>query len=403
MNMQEIQKQFPILKVKIHGKRLAYLDNGATSQKPQRVIDAVTNYYQGYNANVHRGVHWLSETASDEYEKAREKVAKFINAKSAKEIIFTKNATESINLLAATIGEKHLKKGDEIIVSALEHHANLIPWQQIAKAKKVNLKIAELTKEGGINYEDLAAKTTEKTKVIAVTGQSNVTGYKTNLEKVVEIAKSVSALTVVDASQLVVHHKCDVQALDIDCLALTGHKIYGPTGVGVVYGKLELLEELPPFLTGGGMINLVEDTHSTFAEVPEKFEAGTPNIAQAIGLGEAIDFINEVGIENIKAHEEKLTNLTREIFSKYEEVEIQTHPNSSGIFSFTLKCAHPHDIASIFDQFGVAIRAGHHCCQPLMRRIWQPSTARISFAAYNCEEDIYQAEEALKKTIEIFK
>lgn len=404
MDSAKLRDKFPILKQKINGKRLVYLDNGATSQKPQCVIDAISNYYTTTNANIHRGAHTLGDNATDQYEATRKTAQEFINAKSEAEIIFTKNATESANLIAATFG-KSIKEGDEIIVSALEHHANLVPWQQLCKASGATLKIIPLTDELALDYSEYENILSEKTKIVAITGMSNVTGEITDLQHIIQEAHNVGAKVLVDASQYAVHHTVDVQDLNCDFLIMTAHKICGPTGVGVLYGKQDILESLPPFLFGGDMVDTVDQFDATWNNLPWKFEAGTPNIAGVIAFKSALDFITEVGLDAIFKHDNELTNKAIERFSEYPEVTIYAPKDPtkrSSLFSFSVKRIHAHDLATIFDSEGVAIRAGNHCAQPLLKNFNVPATARISFFLYNTEEDIDAAEKALQKAIRIF-
>jgi len=391
LDAKKLKSQFPILKREIKGKALVYLDNAATTQKPHSVIKALTDYYENINANVHRGIHTLSEEATEEYEQTRNAVAEFINAKE-EEIVFTRNTTESVNLIARSWGDKYLKEGDVIVVSALEHHSNLVPWQTLAKRSGAMLHMLEPG-----DYRLPA-----QTKLVAITSMSNVTGEKPDLKTVVANARALKALVFVDAAQSVGHEKTDVQELDCDFLAFSAHKMLGPTGVGVLYAKSEILKNIEPYQYGGGMIKVVEDLSSTWADIPGKFEAGTPNIADVIAFRKALEFLTEIGLENIQAHEKMLHEYAVEKFSTHPEVTLYTSPGSP-VISFTLDCAHPHDIASVFNEEGVAIRAGHHCCQPLMRRLKVPATARISFYLYNTTEDIDRAEIALKKVISIFK
>lgn len=391
LNLNQIKAQFPILKRKIKGQDLVYLDNAATTQKPESMIQALVDYYQNINANVHRGIHTLSEEATEEYEKTRRAVATFINSKP-EEVIFTRNTTESINLVAHTWGEENVKVGDVITVTTLEHHSNLVPWQELAKRTGATLHMLE--------QDDY--KLPANTKLVAITAMSNVTGYQPDLKQIIKNARAIGALVLVDAAQSVGHQKTDVQALDCDFLVFSAHKMLGPTGLGVLYGRKNILEAMPPYQYGGGMIKIVEDLSSTWADIPGKFEAGTPNIADVIAFRPALELLNTIGFDAIQAHEKMLHDYVVKKFSTHPEVTLYTVPGSP-VISFTFDCAHPHDIASIFNEEGVAIRAGHHCCQPLMRRLGVPATARISFYLYNSTEDIDRAEIALKKVIEIFK
>ncbi|MBP7671184.1 aminotransferase class V-fold PLP-dependent enzyme [Candidatus Gracilibacteria bacterium] len=374
-DLKAFQNQFPILREKIHGHPLAYLDNAATTQKPQVVIDAIVNYYTKQNANVHRGVHQLSELATDAYEQARITVAKFINAAHPEEIIFTSGTTESINLVASNFGPEH-----KIAFSHLEHHANIVPWQQTG---------ARLTVFDPTNPE-----LPKDLDLLAITGMSNVTGEKPQIPQ-------TKALKLIDAAQLIAHEKIDVQKLNCDFLAFSGHKILGPTGIGVLYAKKEHLEKMHPYQTGGGMIKIVNETSSTFADLPAKFEAGTPNIEGAIALAAAIKFIEQIDHQSAHQHLQNLITQTHQILNKYPQIQLHSAPNSP-IISFTTTSAHPHDIASILDNEGVAIRAGHHCCQLLMHKLQTPATSRISLYYYNSEQDLEQLDRGLQKVFKTF-
>lgn len=390
---------------KINGHPLIYLDNAATTQKPKTVIDAFKNYYENSAANVHRGIHTLSEESSEQYENARKKVAKFLNAKSPNEIIFTRNTTESINLVAYSWGETNIGKNDEIITSILEHHSNFIPWQQLCNKKNTKLKIIPLKKTTAPLSLDISALEkliTKKTHLIAITGMSNVTGEKPDLKKIVKLAHQNNTLVLIDAAQLAAHEQIDVQKLDADFIAFSAHKMLGPTGLGVLYAKEKLLQAMPPFLLGGGMIKEVTKTRTIFADIPQKFEAGTPNIAAAISFTKALDYLEKMDLNNIQKHTENLSRLLITRLKKYPQISLQTAENSNGIVSFTLKNIHPHDISEIFNKHGIAIRAGHHCCHPLMQDLKLAATARISFYLYNTEDDIEAVCKALNKVIEIF-
>jgi cysteine desulfurase / selenocysteine lyase len=399
-----IQADFPILKRQIKGQSLVYLDNASTTQKPQSVIDALTSYYANSNANIHRGVYTMSEESTAAYEATRSSVSTFLNAHSPEEIIFTRNTTESINLVAYSWGEANIQEGDEIIVSEYEHHSNFIPWQQLAIQKKAKLKIIPIKSDYTLDLEAYKELLTTNTKLVAITGISNVTGYRTPLKKIITAAHKVGALTLVDAAQLAAHQHTDVQELNCDFLALSAHKMLGPTGIGVLYGKKEHLEKMPPFNFGGSMIKEVQSDHSTWADLPAKFEAGTQNIADVVAFKAALDYLEKTGLEKISEHEKNLTTKTIELFSKFPEVTLYTPPEEfqSGIISFNIKGAHPHDIASIFNEHGIAIRSGHHCCQPLMRALNTSATARISFYLYNSAEGILKIETATKEVIKIF-
>lgn len=399
LNPLKLKKNFPILK----NKALVYLDNASTTQKPKSVIEAIKFYYENFNANTHRGIHTLSEKATEAYENSRKKTAKFINAASEKEIIFTRNTTESINLVARTWGETNISKNDEIILSILEHHSNLIPWQQLAKRKNAKLKIIPLKKDLTLDMDAYKSLLSKKTKLLAITGMSNVTGTIPKIKEMIAAAKKIKAKTLIDGAQSVAHLKTDVKKLDCDFLTFSSHKMLGPTGVGILYAKQEILEKMPPFLFGGDMIKTVTQTDSTWNDLPWKFEAGTQNIADVIAFGKALEYLKKVGLENIQKYEESLLKYAIEKFSKYREVTFYNPKNGGGILSFTVKNAHPHDIATIFNEDGIAIRSGHHCCQPLMKILKVPATARISFYFYNTKQDIDRAEKALKKVVKIFK
>lgn len=393
-NPQQLKKDFPILSREINGHPLAYLDNAATSQKPHVVVKALSDFYEQTNANVHRGIHTLSEESTIQYEETRQAVADFINARSAQEIIFTRNTTEAVNLVASQLNPE-----DEVIVSEIEHHSNLIPWQQHAKVHAIPMK-----DDYTLDLDAYAKLINTRTKLVAITGMSNVTGYIPPLQKIIQLAHQHGAQVLIDGAQSVSHLPTDVQSLNCDYLAFSAHKMLGPTGVGVLYAKEEALSQMKPTLFGGGMVTEVDQHSASFQSAPQGFEAGTPNIADVVAFKAALDYLQEVGLTEIHKHELALYQKAKQIFSQYPQVQLQAPPDSQsgGILSFTVKNAHPHDIAEVFNQYGVAIRAGHHCCQPLMKRLNLAATARISFYLYNTEEDIAQAEKALKKVIEIF-
>ena len=390
MDIKEIRKDFPYLDAAKVGKDVIYLDTAATSQKPIQVIEAVDSYYKYKNANPHRGAHYLSWVATEAYENGREVVKNFINAKSRNEIVYTKTTTEAMNLLAYSYGLDNLKEGDEILITILEHHANLVPWQMVAKATGAKLVYAYLKDDAALDYEDLKAKINEKTKIVSVTGASNVTGEIIDVKKIIAWAKEVGATTIVDAAQLVAHKKIDVQDLDCDFLVFSGHKIYAPMGIGVLYGKYDLLDKLKPFNLGGDMIEYVYEDYSTFAKPPLKFEAGTPNVGGVIGLVEAIKYVEEIGMDKIHAHEMELTHYAYDLIKDIENIKI-VHPTSSeegALISFTFDDIHPHDIATILDSKNIAVRSGHHCAMPLHTYLGISSTARASFAIYNTKEEV---------------
>ena len=405
MNIQDIRKLFPILDQEVNGKPLVYLDSSATSQKPVQVIETLDKYYREYNSNVHRGVHTLGTKATDAYEGAREKVRKFINAKSIQEVIFTRGTTTSLNTVAASYGAANLKEGDEIVITYMEHHSNIIPWQQVAKRTGAQLKYIPLKEDGTISLDDVRATITPNTKIVSVMQVSNVLGVINPVKEIAKIAHENGAIMVVDGAQSAPHMKIDVQDLDCDFLAFSGHKMCGPTGIGVLYGKKHLLEKMEPVEFGGEMIDFVELYESTWKELPWKFEGGTPIIAGAIGLGAAIDFLNEVGLDNIVEHEHKLAAYALEKMSTVEGMTIygpHDPAKRAGLVTFNLSDVHPHDVATVLDAEGIAVRAGHHCAQPLMRWLKASATARASFYLYNTEEDIDKLVEGLVKTKEYF-
>jgi len=405
MNAYDIRKQFPILNQEVNGHPLVYLDSAATSQKPQVVIDALEDYYSGYNSNVHRGVHTLGTKATDAYEGAREKVQKFINAESTEEIIFTKGTTASLNLVAASYGRTNVQKGDEIVISYMEHHSNIIPWQQLAIQTGATLKYIPLQEDGTISLEDAKKVITNKTKIVSIVYVSNVLGVINPIKDLAKIAHENGAVMVVDGAQAAPHIKIDVQDLNCDFFALSGHKMCAPTGIGALYGKKRLLEEMPPVEFGGEMIDFVDLYDSTWKELPWKFEGGTPIIAGAIGLGAAIDFLESIGLDEIEKHEHKLAAYALKRMSEIEGLTIYGPLDGNkraGVITFNLDDVHPHDVATVLDAEGIAIRAGHHCAQPLMRWLKASSTARASFYIYNTEEDIDKLVEGLIKTKEYF-
>ncbi len=398
-----IKPHFPILKRTVHGVSLAYLDNASTTQKPLSVIEAIKSYYERSNANIHRGIHTLSEESTALYEATREKIATFIHANS-EEIVYTKNCTESINLVAYSWGQENISQGDEIIISALEHHANLVPWQELAKRNDAVLKVIPLKDDLSLDMEIYRSLLSEKTKIVCVTALSNVLGIAPSLHEIIHQAHEVGAKVLVDAAQSVGHQKTDVKDLDCDFLVFSAHKMLGPTGIGLLYGKKKLLDDMQPFLYGGDMIERVRQYESSYREAPWKFEAGTPNIADGIVFKHAIDFLEGIGMEKIQKHDKELRAYAVELFSAYTQVTVYCPKNASGgIMSFSIAGVHPHDIASIFDSQGIAIRSGAHCAEPLMDRIGIPATARMSMYLYNTKGDIERAEMALQKTLKTFK
>ena len=404
LNVEEIIKDFPILDQKVNGKRLAYLDSTATSQTPVQVLNVLDDYYKRYNSNVHRGVHTLGSLATDGYEGARETVRRFINAKYFEEVIFTRGTTAAINIVARSYGDANVEEGDEIVVTEMEHHANIVPWQQLAKRKNASLKFIPMTDEGELRLEDVKATINDNTKIVAIAHVSNVLGTINDIKEIAKVAHEHGAIISVDGAQSAPHMKIDVQDLDADFFSFSGHKMLGPTGIGVLYGKRDLLKDMEPVEFGGDMIDFVSKYDATWADLPTKFEAGTPIIAQAIGLGEAIHYIEKLGFDAIHEHEKALTEYAYEQMSSIEGLEIYGPPKErrAGVITFNLADIHPHDVATAVDTEGVAVRAGHHCAQPLMKWLNVSSTARASFYVYNTKEDVDQLVEALKQTKEFF-
>lgn len=403
MNAALIKEQFPILHQEINGHPLVYLDSAATSQKPRAVLDAVQRYYEWDNSNVHRGVHTLGSRATDAYEGAREKVARFIGAERTQEIIFTRGTTTSLNLVASAYGPAVLEEGDEIVITPMEHHSNLIPWQQLARRTGATLKYIPLQPDGNIALEDAEKMITDRTKIVAIAYVSNVLGVVNPVKSIAEIAHRHGAVMVVDGAQSTPHMKVDVRELDCDFYAFSGHKMCAPTGIGVLYGKKHLLESMEPIEFGGEMIDDVGLYESTWKELPWKFEGGTPIIAGAIGLGAAIDFLQEIGLDAIHQHETKLAKYATAKLSEIEGLTLYgPREREVGLLTFNLQDIHPHDVATVLDASGVAIRAGHHCCQPLMRWLKASATARASLYLYNTEQDIDRLAEALVQTKEYF-
>ncbi|CAH2461426.1 MULTISPECIES: cysteine desulfurase SufS [Bacillus cereus group] len=402
MNIHEIRKQFPILDQKVNGKQLVYFDSAATSQKPIQVIETLERYYKEYNSNVHRGVHTLGTKATDAYEGAREKVRKFINAKSMEEIIFTRGTTTALNTVAASYGLDNVKEGDEIVISYMEHHSNIIPWQQVAKKTGATLKYLPLQLDGTISLEDVRQTVTPNTKIVSIMHVSNVLGTINPVKEIGAIAHENGAIMIIDGAQSAPHMKVDVQDLNCDFYALSAHKMCGPTGVGVLYGKKELLNNMEPIEFGGEMIDFVDLQESTWKELPWKFEAGTPIIGNAIGLGAAIDFLEEIGLHNIEKHEHELAQYALERLSEVDGVTIYGPKHRAGLVTFNIDDVHPHDVATVLDVEGIAVRAGHHCAQPLMKWLKASSTARASFYLYNTKEEIDTFVESLIKTKEYF-
>ena len=399
----DFKKDFPIL----NEKEITYLDSGATSQKPIQVIQALQDYYKKSNANIHRGAYSLSLEATELYENARKKIAKFINSSGSEQVIFSKNATESLNLIAYSYGLEKLKKDDEVVISIMEHHSNLVPWQKVCKKTGANLKYMYINNEFEISDEEIENKITEKTKIVGITHVSNVLGTINNVKKIINYAHKKGAIVIVDASQSIPHMKIDVQDLDCDFLVFSGHKMLAPLGIGVMYGKKEILNQMSPFLMGGDMIEYVYEQETTFAPLPNRFEAGTQNIEGVIGLSTAIDYIESIGGYNVIQEIEKdILGYAREELSKLEFLDLYyttNIQNHSSVISFNIKGVHPHDVASILDTEGVCIRSGNHCAQPLMRFLKIDSTCRASFYLYNTREDVDKLISALKKAYDMFK
>lgn len=399
--VNEYLRDFPILQTKMNGRPIVYLDNGATTQKPETVIRAVADYCTYCNANPHRGAYELSVKATDIYERARVRTQQFIGAARPEEVVFTKNATEALNLVAYSYGLANVREGDEIVITISEHHSNIVPWQFVAKSRGAVLKYIYLGEDGNLSEADIAQQITERTKIVAVTQVSNVLGLVNDVRVVADRAHAVGAVVVVDGSQSVPHIKVDVQAMDADFFAFSGHKMLSPMGIGVLYGKYNILNAMPPFLFGGDMIDYVGEQETTFAELPAKFEAGTQNVSGASGLIAAIDYLDKIGFDRIEAIERDLLSYALPQLRELPFVELygcdSTRGNKTGIITFNVKDVHPHDVSTILDSYGVAIRAGHHCAQPLMRYLGQNATCRASFYLYNTHEDIDQFIAALKK------
>ncbi|HZW68687.1 MAG TPA: cysteine desulfurase [Pseudogracilibacillus sp.] len=402
MDIRAIREQFPILDQEINGKPLVYLDSSATSQKPVQVIEAVNQYYRENNANVHRGVHTLGSRATDQYEGAREKVRQFINAKDTAEIIFNRGTTTALNIVAQSYGLHNVTADDEIVITPMEHHSNIIPWQQVSKITGAKLKYIPMQADGTITLEDVRKTVTDRTKIVAVAHVSNVLATINPVKEIAKIAHEHGAIIVVDGAQGAPHIQVDVQAMDCDFYAFSGHKMAAPTGIGVLYGKKALLEQMEPIEFGGEMIDFVGKHESTWKELPWKFEGGTPIIAGAVGLAAAIDFLTDIGMENILAHEEKLAAYALERLREIDDLTIYGPEKRAGLVTFNLGDIHPHDVSTVLDTEGIAIRAGHHCAQVLMKELDVSSTARASMYLYNTEEDIDRLVEGLLKTKEYF-
>ena len=398
-----IREDFPILKQLVHGKPLVYLDNAATSQKPQVVIDALTRYYSTDNSNIHRGVHLLSERATEAYEAARAKVQRFINAAQSKEIIFTRGTTEAINLVANSYGRANVNAGDEVLITAMEHHSNIVPWQILCEEKSARLRVAPINDDGELILEEFEKLVNKKTKLVSLPHISNALGTISPIRAIVEIAHHHDVPVMVDGAQAAPHMKLDMQELDCDFYAFSGHKVYGPTGIGVLYGKAGLLDAMPPYQGGGDMIASVTFEKTTYNTLPYKFEAGTPNIAGTIGLGAAIDYVNQIGIDRVARYEHELLSYGTEALLQIPGLRlIGTAKEKAGVLSFVLEGVHPHDVGTILDREGIAIRTGHHCAMPLMERFGIAATARASLAFYNTEEEIDSLVAGIHKVKEVF-
>jgi len=403
LDVRRLREDFPILRQTVHGRPLVYLDNAATTQKPQAVIDALVTYYSEINANVHRGVHHLSERATSAFEGARATVQRFINAGSTHEIVFTRNATEAINLVAQTFGRTRLGAGDEVLISAMEHHSNIVPWQLVCADKGASLRVAPITDDGALQVEAFERLLGPRTRLVSIVHLSNALGTINPVRQMIAMAHRRGVPVLVDGSQAVPHLPVDVQALDADFYAFTGHKLYGPTGIGVLYGKERLLEEMPPYQGGGDMISSVTFEKTTYNVLPYKFEAGTPNIAGAVGLAAAIDYVAAIGLEPIGVYEHDLLAYGTSVLSQVPGLTlVGTAPEKAGVLSFVMDGVHPHDIGTVVDREGVAIRTGHHCTQPLMDRLGVSATARASLAFYNTREELDALAAALHKVRDVF-
>lgn len=404
LDIQKIRKQFPVLHQLVNGKPLIYFDNAATNQKPKRVIDALTSYYESYNANIHRGIHTLAEKATRAYEDTRETMQRFINAVHTEEIIFTRGVTESINLVAASYGRTFLKAGDEVIVSGLEHHSNIVPWQMVCEEKKAILKVIPVTEIGELDMEAFSKLLSSKTKIVAVNHASNSLGTINPVKEIVRLAHEVGAVVLIDGAQAAAHLTIDVQDLDCDFYCISSHKMFGPTGTGILYGKKELLEKMPPYMGGGEMIKDVTFAKTTYNDLPYKFEAGTPNIADVVALNEAVRFIDDLGKENMAAHEESLLKHVQERLKELPRVRlVGTSAHKVSVQSFVVEGIHHFDIGQMLDARGIAVRTGHHCTQPLMDSFGLEGTVRASFSVYNTTEEIDTLVEGLEKLIHSFK
>jgi len=404
MNLKDIKKEFPIFSNKVHNNDLVYLDSANSSQKPLVVVDRIYDFYTKEFSNVGRSVHYLAVAATNLYENTRSSVQKYINAAHKNEIVFTKGATEAINLVANSFGQKYLKEGDEVLLTELEHHSNYVPWHYLRKSKGIKIKFAEINENGEVSLESIEKKITKKTKIIAITHLSNVTGAILPVKEIIKLAHSKNIPVLIDGCQSAPHLKLDMQDLDCDFYAISCHKMYGPTGLGILYAKKKWLEELPPYQGGGGMINEVKKESISYGDLPNKFEAGTMATAQVIAFDESIKFLNKVGIENIVKHENELMEYGQELLRRNNSVKLIGNPKDKGaVLSFTMKDIHPHDIATILDEDGVAIRAGHHCCQILHDKLGLAATARASLGVYNTKDDLDQLNTSINKCKKIFE
>jgi len=402
-NVEALRADFPILRRQVHGKPLVYLDNAATAQKPQTVIDTLSRYYEQENANIHRGVHYLSERATEEYEAARKTIQHFLNAADASEIIFVRGATEGINLVAQTYGRANVGRGDEVLISAMEHHSNIVPWQILCEEKGAKLRVIPINDSGELIWEEFEKLLGSRTKIVAVTHVSNALGTINPVRRIVQQAHRANVPVLVDGAQSVPHLEVDVQALDCDFFVFSGHKLYGPTGIGILYGKSALLDAMPPYQGGGDMISSVTFEKTIYNKLPYKFEAGTPHIAGGIGLGCAIGYLNGVGFESVERHEHGLLEYATQAVTEIPGLRVVgTAAEKAGVLSFVMEGIHPHDIGTILDQQGIAIRTGHHCAQPVMQRFGIPATARASFALYNTREEVDALVSGLRKVREVF-
>ena len=405
VDVKAIRAGFPVLRRKVHGKRLVYLDNAATTHKPKEVIDAISDYYENHNSNIHRSVHKLAEEATESFESTRDNVRDFVKARSREEVVFTKNATEALNLAACCTVEKYVKPGDKIVVTEMEHHSNFVPWQQLAKKHAAQLEIVNVTEEGEIDESDLDSKI-QDARIFSFTHMSNVLGTINDAKRLTKVAHDRGSLVVIDGAQSAPHMPIDLQDIDCDFFAMSAHKMLGPTGVGCLYGKKKVLEEIPPFLLGGDMIKQVHRSDSEWNELPWKFEAGTSNIADVIGFGAAIDYLNSIGMTNIKKHEQRICQEAIEAMSRFKDINIYgpRDPRKRGaVISFNLGKVHAHDVASILDSEGVAIRSGHHCAQIMMEKLRVPATSRASFYIYNDLDDLQALCDALSKVEEVLR